>query len=143
MKKLKIEKFFIESATMSLINSGIRLQKEINTSLAKHDLNLNQALIMLAIFFEPEKHIRSNELGYLIPTTKGNISHCTSYLEEMKYIIRKNVAGDLRGYEFSLTAKGSKTCITLVKFFNEIESNCDKKFSSSQLKDFIDITLRI
>lgn len=143
MKKLKLTKFFNESATISLVVNGLRLQKDLNTSLLKYDLNLNQALIMLAIFFEPEKHIRSNELLTLIPTTKGNISHCTSYLEEMKYITRKNVIGDLRGYEFSLTSKGSKTCIFLVKFFDEIESNCDQKFSSSQLKDFIDVTLKI
>lgn len=143
MKKLKLEKFFAESATMSLVTNGLRVQKEINTSLAKHELNLNQALILLAIFFEVEKKIRSHELVSLIPTTKGNISHCTSYLEEKKLISRKNVEGDLRGYEFTLTSKGSKICIVLIKFFDEIETACDKKFTSSQLRDFIETALKI
>lgn len=143
MKKLKLEKFFNESATISLITNGIRLQKEINTSLARFNLNLNQALIILAIFFEPEKTIRSYELINLIPTTKGNISHCTSFLEEQKLILRKNVEGDLRGYEFSLAPKGQKLCLSLIKFFDDIENLCDKKFSASKLKDFIEVSRKI
>jgi DNA-binding MarR family transcriptional regulator len=143
MKKLKIEKFFNESATISLVTNGLRIQKEINSSLAKFGLNLNQALIMLAIFFEPEKTIRSYELMNLIPTTKGNISHCTSFLEEQNHIMRKNVEGDLRGYEFSLTPKGSKLTISLIKFFDSVEAECDKKFSAVRLKEFISICEKI
>jgi DNA-binding MarR family transcriptional regulator len=140
MKKLKIEKFFKESATISIITSGLRLQKQINAALTSFDLNLNQSLILLAIFFEPDKLIRSNELVNIIPTTKGNISHCTSYLEEKKFISRKNVDGDLRGFEFSLTAKGQKLCLSLIKFYDKIEADCDSKFTANKLREFIELT---
>lgn len=138
-KKLKLEKFFNESATISLISNGIRVQKELNNGLSEFDVNLNQALILLAIFFEPEKIIRSHELVNLIPTTKGNISHCTSYLEQKKFIARKTIPNDLRGFEFSLTAKGQKLCISLIKFFDVIENACDKKYPAGKLKEFIEI----
>lgn len=140
MKKLKIEKFFKESATISLITNGLRLQKELNTTLSDFGLNLNQSLIMLSIFFEPEKTIRSLELVNLIPTTKGNISHCTSFLEAQKLITRNTVENDLRGFEFSLTVKGHKTCLSLIKFFDEVERGCVKKFSATKLKEFITMT---
>jgi len=140
MKKLKLEKFINESATISLIFNGLRLQKELNSALKEYDLTLNHALIMLSIFFEPEKTIRSNEIVALIPMTKGNISHCTSSLEQKKLILRKTILNDLRGFEFSLTAKGQKQCISLIKFFDKIESDCDKKFSAQKLKDFIEMS---
>ena len=143
MKKLKLEKFVNESATISLIFNGLRAQKELNASLSKFDLTLNHALIMLSIFFEPEKTIRSSDLTNLIPTTKGNISHCTSSLEQKKLILRKIIPNDLRGFEFSLSAKGQKQCILLIKFFDNIESNCDKKHNANSLKDFIKIAQTI
>ena len=139
-KKLKLEKFFNESATISLICNGIRLQKELNSKLTEYDVNLNQSMILLAIFFEPEKIIRSYELAGLIPTTKGNISHCTSYLEQKKLIARKTIPNDLRGYEFGLTIKGQKLCISLIKFFDVVEANSDKKYSAGKLKEFIEMT---
>ncbi|AUN97084.1 MarR family transcriptional regulator [Bacteriovorax stolpii] len=137
MKKPKLDKFINESATISLISNGMRLQKELNLGLKDFGLNLNQSLILLAIFFEPEKTIRFNDLSEIIPTTKGNISHCTSFLEENKFITRQMVDNDLRGYSYSLTPKGSKLCLSLIKFFDAIENNCDKKFSQAKIKDFI------
>jgi DNA-binding MarR family transcriptional regulator len=143
MKKLKLEKFVNESATISLIFNGLRLQKELNSALSEYELTLNHALIMLSIFFEPEKTIRSNELTGLIPTTKGNISHCTSSLEQKKLISRKMIQNDLRGFEFSLTAKGQKQCISLIKFFDRIETDSDKKYSAQRLRDFIEVSRNI
>lgn len=140
MKKLKLEKFINESATISLIFNGLRLQKELNSSLKEYDITLNHALIMLSIFFEPEKTIRSNEIIALIPMTKGNISHCTSSLEQKKLVSRKVIPDDLRGFEFSLTAKGQKQCLSLIKIFDKVESDCDKKFSAQKLKDFIEMS---
>lgn len=140
MRKLKIEKFINESATISLIFNGLRIQKELNSTLKEYDLTLNHALIMLSIFFEPEKTIRSNELTTLIPMTKGNISHCTSSLEQKKLISRKTIPDDLRGFEFSLTTKGQKQCMSLIKFFDKVESDCDKKFSAQKIKDFIEMS---
>ncbi len=137
MRKPRLEKFIKESATISVIYNGMRLQKELNQGLLEFNLNLNQALILLAIFFEPEKCIRSNDLVAVIPTTKGNISHCTSFLEENKLISRKNVPGDLRGFEFHLTSKAQKLCPLLVKFFDQIEAGVDKKFTVAELKEFI------
>lgn len=137
MKQLKIRKFFNESASISLITNGLRLQRELNSSLMEHGMNLNHSLILLAIFFEPEKSLRATELFGLIPTTKGNISHCTSFLEKEKLIVRKTVNGDLRGFEFSLTTKGNKLSLSLVKFFDEIESRCDKNFNVNEQKHFI------
>lgn len=139
-KKLKIEKFFNESASIALISNGIRLQRMLNTSLGEFDVNLNQALILLTIFFEPEKVIRSHQLQNIIPTTKGNISHCTSFLEQKNFIIRSSIANDLRGFEFALSPKGQKVSINLVKFFNDIESKTDSQFSAQKLKDFITIS---
>lgn len=137
MKKPKLEKFITESATISLISNGMRMQKEINLGLKDFGVNLNQSLILLAVFFEPEKIIRFHELSKIIPTTKGNISHCTSFLEEQKFIVRQNVDNDLRGYSYSLAAKGNKLSLSLIKFFDSIETNCDKRFSQSKIKEFI------
>ncbi len=143
MKKLKLEKFIKESVTISLISNGVRLQKELNQDLKKFDLNLHQALILLAIFFEPDKCIRSYDLLTILPTTKGNISHCTSYLEECKLINRKIVSGDLRGFEFHLTNKALKLCPSLVKFFDQIESKTDSKLSNAETKMFIKLAKEI
>ncbi len=134
MKKPKLEKFIKESAVISIVTNGVRLQKELNHGLSEFGLNLNHALILLAIFFEPEKCIRANVLSTIIPSTKGNISHCTSFLEERKLINRKNVTGDLRGFEFHLSSKALKLCPELVRFFNQIETSNDNKFTASELK---------
>ncbi len=143
MKKLKIEKFFNESTTMSVITHGLRLQKDLNSALIDYNLNLNQALILLAIFFESTKSVRSTELIPLIPTTKSNISHCTSSLEAQKLITRKSIDGDLRGFEFHLSHKGHKLCLNLVKFFDDIENKCDQKFSASQRKELIEMVRKV
>jgi hypothetical protein len=51
MRKLKISKFIENSLAMSVIFNGLRLQKAINLKLKRHDVNLNQSLILLSIFF--------------------------------------------------------------------------------------------
>jgi hypothetical protein len=53
------------------------------------------------------------------------------------------VQNDLRGFEFSLTAKGQKQCISLIKFFDHIETNSDKKYSAQRLRDFIEVSRNI
>ncbi len=143
MKKPKLEKFIKESATISMISNGMRLQKKLNQGLLEFNINHNQALILLAIFFEPEKCIRSNVLAAVIPSTKGNISHCTSFLEKSRLIDRKNVSGDLRGFEFHLTSKGLKLCPLLVRFFDQIETETDRKLTAAELKMFINLANEI
>lgn len=142
-KKLKLEKFVNESPTISLITNGLRLQKKLNSGLSEYELTLNQALILLSIFFEPEKVIRSSELQSLIPSTKGNISHCTSHLEHKKLITRKMLPDDLRGFEFHLSSKGQKLCLSLIKYFDDIENASDKQFSAQERKEFISMASQL
>lgn len=142
MKKPKLHKFLNESSTMLILFTGIRLQKEFNERLREHDLNLNQALILLAIYFEPEKSIRWHGLAELFQMSKGNISHSTSSLEEKKLINRRLVDGDLRGFEFQLTSKGSKLSLVLIKFFDEIENLVDSEFANQELKSLNSLLLR-
>ena len=134
MKKPKLHKFLNESSSMLILFTGLQIQKQLNENLREHDLNLNQALILLAIYFEPEKTIRWNNLAELFQMSKGNISHSTSALEEKKLICRKLIQGDLRGFEYQLTPKGSKLSLVLIKFFDKLENNVDQTFSAQELK---------
>ena len=142
MKKPKLEKFLNESSSMLILFTGLKIQKQLNENLREHDLNLNQALILLAIYFEPEKTIRWNNLAELFQMSKGNISHSTSALEEKKLISRKLIQGDLRGFEYQLTPKGSKLSLVLIKFFDKLETNVDQTFGLQELKSLNSVLKR-
>ena len=139
MRKLKISKFIENSLAMSVIFNGLRLQKAINLKLKRHDVNLNQSLILLSIFFEPNQNTRSMELTNLTPMSKGNLSHCLSFLEEKKFIQRKLIHEDLRGFEFSLTVKGKNLCINLIKIFDQVESESDKIINSKKRDEMMQV----
>lgn len=134
MKVLKIQDFLNKSPTMAVIIAGLRLQKKLNQMLKINDLSLFQALILMGIFFEEKKSLRVSQLYELFPVTKGNISHMTSVLESKQLIERFLIDEDLRGFEFRLTAKGSKLSVNLVKIFNKIEDDTDKMINKEEFE---------
>ena len=143
MKKLKFSNFINESISMSIVANGLRIQSAINRDLIKSELNLNQSLILLSIFFEPTKNVRAGELQKTLFMTKGNISYCLADLENKKLITRKILNEDRRGFEFQVTSKGQKICLTLINYFEKIESINDKNLSTSKRKEIIQIISHI
>src|SRR5437764_404742 len=114
---MRIRKFIEASPGLCLITAGQRVARHMDRFLKTEGMNFLQALVLTALFFEPERQARPRQLSKAFGTTKGNISHCLNSLHRQRLIERVSLDRDARGFLITLTAKGEKTCLRLIGYF--------------------------
>lgn len=126
---MRIEKFLKSSPTFAAIFAAQFISKQISVKLKEHDLTYLQALVLVAIFFESSQESRPSCLAKTLRMTKGNVSHCVSYLQEQGLIQYKHLRADKRGSAVGITARGKSLVVKLIKYFDEMQRKTEDTFS--------------
>ncbi|HEY8270006.1 MAG TPA: winged helix DNA-binding protein [Pseudobdellovibrionaceae bacterium] len=135
---MKINKFIAQSPIFALYRGNSLLVEPFQMRLAKEGVHLLQGLILTALFFE-EREVRPFELAKAFQVSKSNLSHSLRSLEKKGWLKRAMHSEDARGYLFSLTASGKKKALILIKSFDEVEGELEKKIGTKNTKEFVNV----
>ncbi|MCB0411206.1 MAG: MarR family transcriptional regulator [Bdellovibrionales bacterium] len=133
---MKIEKYLSQSPIFALYRTQGALIDNLQRVLMKEDVHLLQGLILTALFFE-ERDVRPFEISSAFQVSKSNLSHALRGLEKKGFLKRSMHSTDARGYLFNLTSQGKKKALNLVKLFDEIQDELEKKMGVRSFRDFV------
>jgi DNA-binding MarR family transcriptional regulator len=134
---MKITKFLEQSPDYQLHLAGKRAAQSLNQELAAFEINMTQALILVALYFEPERRALFEDLADAFELTKGGLSQHLSQLEEKQFIRRPQSKEDKRSYQITLKAEAHDLCLKLIKIFDSHQRKLETTFGEADLKDFL------
>lgn len=129
---MKIEAFTSTSYMFAIAHSYNVLWRGFNQRLKKSGCNINEALVLIALYFEENASVTPSMLATALRTSRGNISHCLSNLDSRKLLKRTLFEQDARRLIISLTAAGKKLAEGLIASFEELEGKCERHFSQQK-----------
>ncbi len=127
---MKIEAFTSSSYIFAIAHAYDVLWRGLNQKLKKSGCNVNEALVLIALYFEGTERVTPSALSSALRTSRGNISHCLSNLEAKRLLKRILSERDARQLIVALTPSGKRLAENLVVAFEQLESECERHFSS-------------
>jgi DNA-binding MarR family transcriptional regulator len=124
---MKIKKYLESSPVFALNSAYEAIIPKLNKQLKLQNINLIQGLVLTALFFEDKTDVNPSQLAKIFQTTKSNISHMISDLEYKGYLRRVVNEKDARGFKIQLKSEGHKKALSLVKFYDQIQTVFEKK----------------
>ena len=118
---MKVQRFLRESTAVRFLSGAAALERALSARLKPFGLAVLPSLILVSVYFEKGRPIRPRDLHAAFGTTKGNISHCLSRLEELHYLKRVPEPHDRRSCTVELTKKGEAVALRLVALFESLE----------------------
>lgn len=134
VQNMKIEQFLKSSPTFAAIFAAQFISKQISLKLKDYELTYLQALVLVAIFFEPSQEARPLTLAKSLRMTKGNVSHSISHLQAVGLIQYDSLRNDKRGSVVRLNVRGKTLVTKLIKYFDEMQRKTEDAFSVSGTK---------
>ena len=101
--------------------------KSLQSNLKTKDFNLNEALVLLALFFENSGQATPGELAQCLHLKKDQISHSLRSLESQDLIQKKLAPSDGRKNLIQITSMGKKKGADLIKIFDAAETNYENQ----------------
>lgn len=120
---MRFQQFMKNSLLMQLYWDYHSHFKKLQAQLKVTGFNLNEALILLALFFEPTGEATPSDLAQCLQLKKDQISHCLKSLEGHELIEKKLAPGDGRKSLIRITSLGKKRGAELIKIFDSAESD--------------------
>ena len=105
---MKFQEFMKKSHLMSLHHSYKQFWTPLIQDLRKKDFNLNDTLILLALFFETSKEVSPSQLERNLGIPKDQISQSLQRLEKKSLIDRRLAIKDRRGRFVRLPKQGRR-----------------------------------
>ena len=107
--------------------------KYLNDALAKHGLNIIQALFILRI--NKYEGLSQKDLAETFYLTKGSVAKSFKVLEEKNLVKREKLDGDKRKYSLKLTEEGEK----LIPVIQKVNRDWEEKMRLYELNnDFME-----
>ncbi|HWU44350.1 MAG TPA: MarR family transcriptional regulator [Bdellovibrio sp.] len=128
---MRIKKYLEQSPVFAINLAYEAIISELNRSLKQEEVNIMQALLLTALFFEESDNIKPSDLAKVFRTSRGNISHSLSHLEAKKWVRRKVHIDDARSFHIELRPEGRRKALALIKFFDKIQDRFEKELGSS------------
>jgi len=122
---MKIEEFIQKSVFFSINKACFEICNRIEVDLKKHDLNVTEAMILAALFFE-KSQVNPSSLATTLSTTRSNISHHVTRLEKREFLKRGSHLRDARQYPLHLLPKGAEHVQMVIKIFNCFENQLEQ-----------------
>lgn len=119
---MRFQEFMEKSLLMGLYQKYHTHFSSLIRELRKQGLNLNQSLILLALFFENNGDVHPSDLEKVLLTPKDQISHELKKLEQMNFLKRQISPSDGRQRTLHLTSKGKQIASHLVGIFDRNEN---------------------
>lgn len=138
LNTMKIQKYLSQSPIFAINSSFEQIIPKINKRLKNEKLNLLQALVLTALFFEEKTEVTPSTLSEVFKTSRGNISHIISELESQGYVKRVVGVKDARQFKIELKSEGRKKALSLIKFFDKIQEVIELKLGSAACKKTVE-----
>ena len=132
---MKIKKYLDVSPVFAINSAYENLIAGVNQSLKEDGLNLLQGLVLTSLFFEDGEEVSPSDLAKVLKTTRSNISHIVSSLEYRNLIKRTLHPKDARQYILSLRPDGRRKALSLIKFFDKLQNDCEKTLGKTTCED--------
>jgi DNA-binding MarR family transcriptional regulator len=124
---MKIKKYLEQSPLFIIQLAYENIVSNLNRELKSENLNLLQAFVLTALFFEDREDVTPSQLADLFQTTRGNISHIISHLEAYGWVKRSVNKSDARHFHLTLKAEGRKKTLNLIKIFDRIQDRFENE----------------
>lgn len=127
---MKFQEFMERSLLMGLYKNYQKFFVPLSKELKGRGLNLNESLILLALFFEGPREVTPSSLQQTLGLAMDQISHILKSLENKSLLQRQLSPADRRQRVLQITTPGKKKATELIKIFDQFE---EKLESSSSL----------
>ncbi len=134
---MKIQKYVEKSLLFAIGTSYDAIWRNLNTQLKKEECNFLQAMILISLFFEESETVTPSRLADTFYTSRGNLSHCVTYLEKRGWVKRQLDEKDARSYQVILKPEGRKVATRLIKVIDRIEDFFEDSFGKQPLSSTI------
>lgn len=138
---MKIAKFLEHSPDYQLQLASKRSALGLNKQLKSFNLNLTQALILVALYFEKDHQADFESLAEAFEVTKGGLSQAISQLEGRALI--KRLPKDKRSIRISLKPNAHKICSELIRLFDGRQKAIEEESGEAELKNFLSILKQV
>ena len=132
---LKIQQYVSKSLIFAIGTSYDAIWRDFSKRLRKENCGFLHAVILISLVFEEDRGqaVTPSQLAQTFKTSRGNISHCISYLEKKQFLRRALDPQDARSYRLTLTPPGRRTAMRLVKVIDDLEGFFESKFGASEI----------
>ncbi len=124
---MKIKKYLEQSPIFILNATYESVIPKLNKRMKADQINFLQGLVLTALVFEDKVEVNPSKLAEVFQTSRTNMSHILSELEYRGYVKRVVNEDDARGFKIELKAEGKKKALSLIKFFDKLQENFEKK----------------
>lgn len=135
---MKIKKYLEQSPLFAINAATESLISPLNAQLRKEGLNLLQGLVLTALFFEDRRDVTPSQLADLFQTSRGNMSHIISHLEDKGWVKRGMSDRDARRFHLELKAEGRKRALFLIKFFDKIQTLFEREMGVTNCQKIVE-----
>ena len=129
---MKFQEFMNKSDLMGLYGSYQNHFLPLIQELKNKGCNLNESLILLALFFEPRQQATPTQLQECLFIPKDRISQSLKSLEKSKWIQRSLGEKDRRLRVVTLEKSAKKLCTDLIESFETHEQRLESKLIPPQ-----------
>lgn len=128
---MKIKRYLDQSPLFAINLAYENIVTSVNKTLKSQDLNLLQGLVLTALLFEDRGDLTPSQLAETFQTSRGNMSHIISHLEYKGWVKRSVNPDDARQFRIELKPEGKKKALSLIKFYDKIQSEFEDSLGQS------------
>ena len=129
---MKIEKYLESSPVFTLTRAYEKIIVDLQLRLRREGVNLTQAWIVVALFFE-NKPASPSRLAKTLETSPSNISHSLKKLIHAGWAHRALDSTDGRAYLIELTSLGKRRAVQLIRIFDGLQTVFESQVGSRGL----------
>lgn len=118
---MKIKKYLESSPVFTLTRAYEKIIVDLQLRLKREGVNLTQAWIVVALFFE-NKPASPSRLAKTLETSPSNISHSLKKLIQAGWAHRLLDNSDGRAFFIELTPSGKKRAVQLIRIFDGLQA---------------------
>jgi DNA-binding MarR family transcriptional regulator len=113
------------------------MEASLNRVLKDEQVTAFEALVLAALFFEPQGAIKPSALADAFETTRSNVSHCVSSLEAKGLVQRKIDPEDARAVQLVLRTQGKRRAARVVGIMDQMQRQLEGEIGAPKLEGMI------
>ncbi len=129
---------------MFAVNRSARRFESLTAQiLAEDSLGFLEGLVLAAMFFESPLPVKPSQLAETFATTRGNVSHCVSYLEGKGLLLRKIDPQDARAYQLTLKPQGKRCALRVIGAFDKLQKEFEQEVGKTALNEMLKVMRKL
>ena len=134
---MRIEAFLRQSPIVQAGRIARSMEASLNLVLKDEQVTAFEALVLAALFFEPQGAIKPSALADAFETTRSNVSHCVSSLEAKGLVQRKIDPEDARAVQLVLRTQGKRRAARVVGIMDQMQRQLEGEIGAPKLEGMI------